>query len=216
MKNVTQEILNFFDERISEIKQKQEEDLEKLMGFIKGPELLKMSESIDDKWKSVVKEHKNPKKGPLKLIIIGEAPLKLKKYFYVNQGTFLDSLREHWKLKNNKELPNEMLNKRILVLDIYKYPIPSEFYKKDKAKVLLDVDYVDNKINLLKQNDLIKEETHFVFRYKQLFEDRKLNTLEAFNGCNFISSNEEIVSFNTGEKPQKLNATVKEYLVKNC
>jgi hypothetical protein len=215
MKNISQEILNFFDERLAEIKQKQEEDLEILKRFIKGSELVKMSQSIDEKWKSVVEEHKK-QKGPLKLIIVGEAPLTLNKYFYINQGTFLDSLREHWKLKKNNELPDEMLNKRILVLDIYKYPIPSEFYKKDRAKVLLDVEYLNDKINLLRENHLINGETHFVFRYKQLYEDRKLNTLEAFKGCNFIRSNEEIVSFNTGEKPQKLNTTVKEYLVKNC
>jgi hypothetical protein len=140
----------------------------------------------------------------------------LNKYFYINQGTFLDSLRDHWQLKKNNELPLKMLEKRILVLDIYKYPIPSEFYKKDKNNVLLDEDYLNKKINLLKQSHLINEETHFVFRYKQLFEDRKLNTLKSFNELNFISSNKEIVSLNTGEKPQKLNTTVKDFLVKNC
>ena len=215
MKNISQDILNFFDERLKEIKQNQEKELEILKCFIMGTELLDMSQNIDAKWKSVVEEHKN-QKSPLKLIIVGEAPLTLKKYFYFKQGTFLDSLREHWELKKNNELPNKMIERRILVLDIYKYPIPSEFYKKDKDKVLLDGQYLMDKINLLRQNNLINEETHFVFRYKQLFEDRKLNKLKAFNGCNFISSNEEIVSFNTGEKPQKLNATVKEYLVKNC
>jgi hypothetical protein len=215
MKNVKQDILNFFDERIAETKKKQEEDLKKLMDFIKGPELLIMSESIDKKWNSVVEDHKN--RGPLKLIILGEAPLNLDKYFYNNQGTFLDSLRDHWDLKKNKDLPPKMLINRILILDIYKYPIPSEFYKKDKKRnVLLDEDYLNDKINLLIENNLIDEKTHFVFRYKQLFKDRELNKLKSFTKFNFISSNEEIVSFNTREKPQKLNDTVKDYLSNNC
>jgi hypothetical protein len=215
MEKVNQDILNFFDQRLAEIKQKQEKELEELMNFIKGTELLKMSEEIDKIWKSVVENHKN-QEGPLKLIILGEAPLKLKKYFYKKQGTFLNSLRDYWRLKKNNDLPLEMLNKRILLLDIYKYPILSEFYKKDKTNVLLDEGYLKDKINLLRQNNLINENTHFVFRYKQLIEDRELNKLEAFKDCNFISSNEGIVSFNIGEKPQKLNATVKEYLDNNC
>lgn len=215
MENVTEDILKFFDVRLAEIKQKQDDNLKKLMRFIKGPELLKMSKEIDNKWESVVEEHKKLT-GPLKLIIVGEAPLEYKKYFYVKSGTFLDSLRKHWKLKKNKELPEEMLRKRILLLDIYKYPIPSEFYKKDKAKILLNEEYLLYKINLLRDSKLIGGETHFVFRYKQLFEDRKLNILEAFNGCNFISSNDKLVSFNKEEKPQTLNDTVEEYLVTNC
>ena len=133
MEHVTLKILNFFDERLTEIKNKQEKELEILTGFIKGPELLKDSTLIDAKWKSVVNEHKKKEKA-LKLIIVGEAPIKLNKYFYINQGNFLDSLTQYWKLKNNKELPKIMLEMGILVLDIFKYPIPPVFYKMDNRE----------------------------------------------------------------------------------
>lgn len=215
--NIPINILQFFDERLEEIKIKQEKELKKLNNFIKGDELLEEIKSIDDKWYSVVQEHVK-KKEPLKLIIVGEAPIGFKNFFYVNQGTFLDSLRKYWKLSKNMQLPDEMLNKRILVLDIYKYPIPPDFYKKDKGKILLDENYLNDKINFLINNDLINSDTHFVFRYKRLFKDRELNKLQVFtiNNFKFICSNNEIVSFNTEEKPQKLNDTVKKYLIKNC
>lgn len=214
------EIQKFFDLRIAEIKEKQERELKKVSDFIKGKEVLEMSDRIDEVWKGVVCSHSdelNNNKGALKLIILGEAPLSEDKYFYNNQGTFLDSLRVFWGLKKNKELPAKMLDKRVLVLDIYKWPIPSDFYTKDENQVLLDEGYVKEKIDLLKKSKLIDANTHFVFRYKKLF---KTINIPAFEGLKFLKEineiNDKLVSFNKGEKPQELNENVKKYLTNYC
>jgi hypothetical protein len=210
-------IQEFFDLRINKIKEKQERELKTLSDFIKGKEVLEMSDRIDEVWKGVVCSHSEELKknnGALKLIILGEAPLSENKYFYKSQGTFLDSLRVFWELPTNKKLPAKMLEKRVLLLDIYKWPIPSDFYTKDENQILLDKDYVQSKIDLLKKSELIDANTHFVFRYKKLFKTR---SIPAFNELKFLKDrNGDLVSFNKGEKPQELNENVKEYLTNYC
>lgn len=214
-RKVNDRIQKFFNNRIEQQRAEAGKRIDDLQTFLTGEGVFTESENVDKLWECIVSQHAQ-KNIPLKLIILGEAPLESKKYFYNNPGTFLDSLRDHWNLSRNDLLPEKMLEKGVLVLDVYKYPIPSEFYKKDKDNVLFDETYVIKKIELLRKNQLISdEETHFVFRYKELLSKRKLHEVNAFKGFNFISHNEKIASFNAVERPQKLNDVVKDYL-NNC
>lgn len=208
-KDQISKVQKFFEARIQDLKK----ELENLENYLKIEELNKQIKLIDDEWKSVVENHP----APLKLIILAEAPLKYEKYFYKNQATFLDSLRSHWELDSNANLPAKMIEKGVLLLDIYKYPLPSQFYKKDEGDVLYDDNYVSSKINILKSYNLINDSTHFVFRYKQLFNKKKLQANDSLKKLIYIKDkNGEFVSFNQKEKPQVINDVVKVYLIKYC
>jgi hypothetical protein len=153
--------------------------------------------------------------GKLKLIILAEAPLSRERYFYTNQGTFLDSLRTFWGLEKNTSLPDVLLKNRILVLDIYKYAIPSEFYKKDKKLDLFDNQYVNDKLGYLNCKNLIDDKTLFVFRYKELYKKRGLHMQSSLKDLNFVKESGQLVSLNCNEKPQKINSTIAEILNNN-
>lgn len=209
-KKVNPKIEKYFDNRIAEHQKK----LDELYNYLKS-KLLDEADRVDNHWNSIVESHSN-KNSSLKLIIVGEAPQDFEKYFYNKQGTFLNSLKDHWSLDKNHLLPAKMLIKRVLLLDVYKYPLPPEFYKKDKDNVLFDMGYINAKIEKLKQKKLIDDNTHFVFRYKHLFEERKLDTIDAFKDLKFIKDKGQVVSFNADEKPQNLNDIVKDYLERNC
>ena len=196
------EIFKFFGGRILEEKKK----LEELEKHLCKTQLDKEIKQIDGLWYEEVKKHKS-EKSKLKLIIVGEAPISYEKYFYNYQGTFLNSLKEFWKLKTNRDLPNKMIENRVLLLDIYKYPLPPEFYKKDKKNILFSEDYILNKIDYLTKLELIGDETFSVFRYKQLFK------FEHILGLNFLKDDDKLVSLNESEIPQKLNTNVETFLV---
>jgi hypothetical protein len=199
----TDKSIDFFksiiDDKISKLKQ--------LDAYLTGDEIVTESKEIDAKWRKVVDEHVQ-ESGPLKLVILAEAPLSFDKYFYNRQGTFLDSLRDFWKLEKNSDLPAKLLENRVLLLDIYRYPIPSEFYKKDENLVLFDNNYVSQKIDLLKGKHLIDDNTFFVFRYKELCSGRNLQLQSSLRDLNYVKYSNKIISLNNSEKPQKLHPVI--------
>lgn len=209
METTGQTINNYFK---SVVAQKRKE-LDNLSDYLTGEQLLTESEMIDKKWYSIVEEH-TIQEGPLKLIILAEAALSFRKYFYNSQGTFLDSLRSFWELRNNSDLPRQMMQKRVLLFDIYKYPIPSEFYKKDKNLDLFENKYVTGKLDFLQRKKLIDDNTFFVFRYKNLFYERNLHLKSPLDNLNYIQENKKIVALNETEKPQKINYKIAELLSK--
>jgi hypothetical protein len=202
-----QNIIKFFEDLIRE----KHNLVDSLQNYLLGEDVLNVSSQVDSLWNDVVQQHVNLGEK-LKIIILAESPLDYSKYFYLNQGTFLESLRDFWGLKKNTELPDRLLKERVLVLDIYQYPIPSEFYKKDYDFVLFDNDYVEQKLNLLKSKNLIDDDTQFVFRYKELFNTRKLHKQPALKNLNFVKNAGDLVSLNKKEKPQKLNDFIAELL----
>jgi hypothetical protein len=185
--------------------------INELEDYLTGKDILTESNKIDEKWRSIVCEHAK-KNRALKLVILAEAPLKFNKYFYNRQGTFLDSLRDFWNLKKNTDLPLKMLENRVLLFDIYQYAIPSEFYAKDISYVLFDQEYVKNKIDFLKKNNLIDKTTLFVFRYKNLFNERKLHLRDPLKNLNILKQTNELICLNESEKPQKINNIIAQLL----
>jgi hypothetical protein len=210
MKITDNNIIDFLELIISE----KHAEIVKLRSSLLGEKIIEESEEIDNIWKEVVEYHSRYD-GKLKLIILAEAPLSPKKYFYKNQGTFLDSLRALWGLKKNTSLPDVLLKNRILVLDLYKYPISSEFYKKDKELVLFNNDYVYEKIKFLRDKELIDDKTLFVFRYKELYNKRRLHMQSSLKDLNFVKESGQLISLNFKEKPQKINSIIVEILNDN-
>ena len=210
MKITDNNIIDFFELLIDE----QHAEIVKLRSSLLGEKIIEESEEIDNIWKEVVEYHSRYD-GKLKLIILAEAPLSPKKYFYKNQGTFLDSLRALWDLKKNTSLPDVLLKNRILVLDLYKYPISSEFYKKDKELVLFNNDYVYEKIKFLRDKELIDDKTLFVFRYKELYNKMRLHMQSSLKDLNFVKESGQLISLNFKEKPQKINSIIVEILNDN-
>lgn len=195
----------FLEERIKELKN----DLAALESYIFNGEMHNEMDKIDSRWEVEVNKHKNP----LKLIILAEAPLSYKKYFYNQQFTFLDSLRSLWDLALNSDLPDKMLKEGVLLLDIYSFPIPSSFYKKDTRDVLYDDIYLSNKFKFLKNKGLINEKTHLTFRYKELYKKRNLHQTNALKGLNILKDKTgNPISLNSAEKPQKLNIEIEKLL----
>lgn len=210
MKITDNNIIDFFELIISE----KHAEIVKLKSSLLGEKIIEESEEIDNIWKEVVEYHSRYD-GKLKLIILAEAPLSPNKYFYKNQGTFLNSLRALWGLKKNTSLPDVLLKNRILVLDLYKYPISSEFYKKDKELVLFNNDYVHEKIKFLRDKELIDDKTLFVFRYKELYNKRRLHMQSSLKDLNFVKESGQLISLNFKEKPQKINSIIVEILNDN-
>jgi hypothetical protein len=193
---------------ILQIKRKELERYEHLFED-RNQELSNQIERIRDKWEEVVKKHHNT----LRLIILAEAPLSFEKYFYNNTGTFLNGLKIYYALNKNSALPEKMLEEGILLLDIYELPIPTEYYKRDKKNSLFNKDFFEERIR--KINELVGVETRFVFRYKQLFEKKKLHNHPAFKHIKdkiLINSTGEPVSLFNNENSQDINDIVKSIL----
>ena len=118
------------------------------------------------------------------LVIFGEAPLTTKQFFYNKKtGKYLSFLKQHYtdakKLKDD-DFREFLRVKGILNLDIYKYPLPTNFYDNDKACILFDEIFVKNLISSLTEKGIINTNTKFVYRYQKLI-DRKLYSKEPFN-----------------------------------
>ena len=112
-----------------------------------------------------------------KLIILGEAPLTTKQFFYnAKTGSYLSFLKQHYKeakkLKD-AEFKDFLRKKGILNLDIYRYPLPTNFYDNDKEAVLYNEFHMANKISALTKLNLIDSNTVYVYRYQKLL-DREL------------------------------------------
>ena len=195
----------FLKERIIAL----ENEVKNLADYLFNGEMQKEIEAIDKRWEQELGKYKTP----LKLIILAEAPLSFERYFYNKQFTFLDSLRSFWKLKLNADLPARMIKEGILLLDLYPFPIPSNFYKKDTNNILFDDNYLSKKLALLKKEGLIDDQTHLTFRYKALVKTKKLHQTNALKGLNILKDKiGDPIWINRSEKPQKLNVEVEQYL----
>ena len=113
-----------------------------------------------------------------KLIILGEAPLTTKQFFYNKKtGGYLSFLKQHYekakKLKD-EDFKDFLREEGILNLDIYQYPLPTNFYDNDKGAILFDESHLAKKISMLEKLKLIDSNTMYVYRYQKLL-DRKLH-----------------------------------------
>ena len=195
---------------------KKSDDLRNLNNLLnnKYNSLEKEIGKIDGEWNKVVKRHKKP----LRLVILAEAPLSSSKYFYNHTGVFLNGLKNLYNLKKNCMLPDKMLESGILLLDIYKLPIPAEFYKADTENCLFDSDYFKCKLEHICKEDLIDSKTKFIFRYKALVDKFKDNTVfsEKMKSCNCeLFADKEtgnFISLFKKERPQEINDDVEKFL----
>lgn len=168
--------------------------------------------AINDEWGKVVSKHNKP----LRLVILAEAPLSSDKYFYNNTGTFLNGLKDHYILNKNCDLPAKMLEEGILLVDIYKLPIPSEYYRVDNENYLFDPEYFKDRITSI--NKLNGKNTKFVFRYTGLFKKKKLHESEAFDEIRkklLMDDDGNPIQLFSKERPQTINPIVKDVLKQN-
>jgi hypothetical protein len=123
-----------------------------------------------------------------KLLILGEAPLSSEKYFYNKKtGTYLSFLKQHYtdaKEFTDSDYRNYLREKGILSLDIYRFPLPTEFYDNDKNLILFDTGFISGKIKSLVDMEIITDQTIFTYRYKKLIE-RGIPNLDPFSQINF-------------------------------
>jgi hypothetical protein len=135
---------------------------------------------IENIWLDVVNQHINTRRQ-LRLVIFAESPLRLGNYFYNNfPNNFLSGLRVHYGVQQGLFI-NHLLQRDILIFELFKYPLDPKFYKKHYAS-FVDEHYISSKLNLIAP--LFDNDTRFIFRYKMLFEpkySRMLHHLNAFN-----------------------------------
>jgi hypothetical protein len=111
---------------------------------------------------------------PLKLIIIGEAPLSVKKYFYLNNGNYLLDIKKIYEQKCKNlcfDLNDNLASDGIVLVEMYKYLIASKLYNNDRKFKYWDPYYFENQIKILSDKKLIDENTKVVFRYKKLCQN---------------------------------------------
>lgn len=154
---------------------------------------------------------------PLRLVIFAEAPKCFQRYFYNNPGSFLSGLKSHYNnaLAPNQQLQNNtfinFLNQRgILLIDLYKYPFPPEFYKIHH-NLFLDINYIQHKLAQIQ--NLLVPNTRFTFRY-QMIINRNVANIAAFNHHQqrFINNHNTIQRLYQSERPQMINPNVIQYL----
>jgi hypothetical protein len=150
------------------------------------------------------------------LVILGEAPLTTKQFFYNKKtGKYLSFLKQHY--TKAKELKDDdfkefLRAKGILNLDIYQYPLPTNFYDNDKDSILFDEIFVRNRISSLTEMGIINTNTKYVYRYQKLL-DRKLHLKEPFISLrkeNHITKEAIAIGANAGN----INPNLIDYLPK--
>lgn len=134
----------------------------------------------------------------VRLIILGEAPLSFNKFFYNNQGNFLNGLKDFYNT-TNPNLKDVLRQNGIFVLDTYKFPIKTGYYDRVAGAVLFDEIYLNNKFQELRNLGLVNDNTKIVFRYRKLF--RRNHILQNTNIHNNYLTNalEPVSLYNGGE-----------------
>jgi hypothetical protein len=154
---------------------------------------------------------------PLRMVIFAEAPKCFQRYFYNNPGSFLTALKSHYNniLALNPQLQNNtfinFLNQRgILLIDLYQYPFPPEFYTVHH-NLFLDINYINNKLSLVQ--NLFNTKTKFIFRY-QMIINRNIATIAPFNmhQNRFVFNNNNLQRLYQSERPQIINPNITEFL----
>jgi len=149
---------------------------------------------------------------PAKLVILGEAPQSYLNYFYVKPGNFLSVLLKHYKKEEVEDHFLLFLRKKgILLLDIYKFPIPSEFYRNDKNNILYDESYFIKKLNKLDVKKKVNKETKFIFRYKMLINKYEYFQF-ALNNRKLVICNNNLEPLGVGKYSNNINPLITKYL----
>ena len=155
--------------------------------------------------------------SPLRMVIFAEAPKCFQRYFYNNPGSFLTALKSHYNdiLALNPQLQNNtfinFLNQRgILLIDLYQYPFPPEFYTVHHD-LFLDINYISNK--LAQVHHLFDADTKFTFRY-QMIINRNIATIAPFkmHQNRFLFNNTNLQRLYQSERPQIINPYIIQYL----
>jgi hypothetical protein len=154
---------------------------------------------------------------PLRMVIFAEAPISRQRYFYNNPGSFLNALKSHYNdtLALNPQLQNNtfinFLNQRgILLIDLYQYPFPPEFYTVHH-NLFLDINYINDKLALVQ--NLFNTKTKFTISY-QMIINRNIATIAPFNmhQNRFVFNNNNLQRLYQTERPQIINPYIIEYL----
>jgi hypothetical protein len=170
---------------------------------------------IDKLWEEILKELAKRNKC-LKMVIFAEAPLSFDRYFYNRPGNFLSGLKAYYSQTLGVNLDNgnfiDFLNNRgVVIVDMYRFPFPSRFYKL-YHNLFFDPKYLDDKIQKLKT--MLCTDTKFTFRYKMLRERGIQNTAPfASHQHRFIFVNSEVQTIFSQERPRQIvNQHVAPYL----
>jgi len=164
---------------------------------------------IDQRWLDIIKEF-DRKNIQIRLVIFGEAPLSFEKYFYNKPGLFLYGLTQHYNITND-QLISYMIQRGLLLFDLYKYALTSEFYKKHH-KHFIDNNYIEKKLKLIEAK--FDQNTKFIFRYKMLV-NRKLYEIGAFKEYQdrFLTIDQKPTTLFEKERPkQVLRDLLKNYV----
>lgn len=112
------------------------------------------------------------------LLILGEAPLSSDQYFYHgSEGNFLGMLKTTYKDIIQDDFYEILRLKGILVLDVYKYPIPTVFYDSTTSPLYYDHKYIEQK--LCQIAPFVDNNTKAIFRYGKLLNKRNLKELKS-------------------------------------
>lgn len=152
-------------------------------------------------------------KGPIKFVIIAEAPLSSSQYFYNSQSCSTSFLNPaYFNCENHKALREYFVENGIVVFDLYPIPLPTFIYDNVKFNCK-EIDYSDSLVdyyNAFKKE--INDETKFILRYSKLKSYKKkrcewdlfLKTMNLQNQC--ITS---ISSKNVGASEDKIKEIFK-------
>jgi hypothetical protein len=180
-----------------------------------SPEFQIQTNNIENIWLKVVRNHFQTGRK-LRLVIFAESPISLDKYFYNKKpGNFLSGLKDHYGVLQ-KDFIKHLMDRDILIFELFKYPLDPKFYKKHFAS-FTDENYISSKLNLI--TPLFDDDTRFIFRYKMLTESqyrRMLHYLIAFNShyhrFNLDGTGIPQNIFTTERPTQTLNPSVITYL----
>lgn len=189
-----------------ELKQKQ---LDALRNKINGDDFIQEVNEINRKWESIVNEFID-KRRKIRLLILAEAPTSKDKYFYEKPGNFLKGLSDYYGIQSST-LKRTMLEKGILLLDIYQLPLASKEYTQSH-EALYSEDFFAGKME--KIETLIDDKTKIVLRYKMLVK-RKLHEKECMklNHDKFLKDGKEFTPLFKQERPKQIiSDQVSEYL----
>ena len=137
--------------------------------------------------------------SPIKLIVLGEAPLSFNKFFYNKQGNFLQGFNNYYDTRAI-DLKTVLRQNGIFVLDAYRFPIKTSYYDKDRGGILFETDYFNARFEYLRNIGLIDKNTKIIFRYIKLFRrDYILNNENIVNNYIKNNNNEPISLYSNGE-----------------
>ena len=149
-----------------------------------------------------------------KLMVLGEAPLTRKQFFYYKKtGKYLSFLKQYY--VNSKKLKDDDFKeflrvKGIMNLDIYQYPLPTNFYDNDKKSILFDPAFISSQISDLTNMGIINTNTVYVYRYQKLI-DRNLHQQLPFSS---LSELKHVISapIAIGPNAANINPIMTQYL----